>query len=163
LELASKLMTAVQIHAATAEDAPLVASILRTAFAEYESLYTPEAFAATVLNEEFVRRRLDEGPMWLAFHDGRAVGTVSAVLNENGLYVRGMAVIPSARGLGAGARLLAHVCDVAAAARAPRVFLSTTPFLASAIRLYRAFGFVRTEDGPDHLCGTPLFTMEKRL
>jgi len=88
---------------------------------------------------------------------------VSAVLNENGLYVRGMAVIPSARGLGAGARLLAHVCDVAAAARAPRLFLSTTPFLAGAIRLYTAFGFVRTEDGPDHLCGTPLFTMEKRL
>ena len=106
-------MTAVQINAATAEDAPLVASILRAAFAEYERLYTPEAFAATVLNEELVRRRLDEGPMWLAFHDGRAVGTVSAVLRENGLYVRGMAVIPSARGLGAGARLLAHVCDVA--------------------------------------------------
>ena len=163
MELASELMTAVQINAATAEDAPLVASILRAAFAEYERLYTPEAFAATVLNEELVRRRLDEGPMWLAFHDGRAAGTVSAVLRENGLYVRGMAVIPSARGLGAGARLLAHVCDVAAAPRAPRVFLSTTPFLASAIRLYRAFGFVRTEDGPDHLCGTPLFTMEKRL
>ena len=36
-------MTAVQIHAATAEDAPLVASILGTAFAEYESLYTAEA------------------------------------------------------------------------------------------------------------------------
>ena len=88
---------------------------------------------------------------------------MSAVLNENGLYVRGMAVIPSARGLGAGARLLAHVCDVAAAARAPRLFLSTTPFLAGAIRLYTAFGFVRTEDGPDHLCDTPLFTMEKRL
>ena len=53
-------MTAVQINAATAEDAPLVSSILRTAFAEYESLYTPEAFAATVLTEELVRRLINQ-------------------------------------------------------------------------------------------------------
>jgi putative acetyltransferase len=156
-------MIVVQIQTATAEDAPLIASILNAAFAEYKSLYTAEAFAATVLNEELVRARLHEGPMWLAVHDGRGVGTVSAVQRENGLYVRGMAVIPSARGLGAGARLLTHVCDVAAASQAPRVFLSTTPFLTSAIRLYESFGFVRTEDGPNQLRGTPLFTMEKRL
>jgi len=156
-------MTIVQITSATGEDAPLVASILHTAFGEYESLYTPAAFAATVLNEDLVRRRLAEGPIWLAWQNDRAVGTVSAVQKDDELYVRGMAVIPSVRGFGVGVQLLARVCDVAAAARLHRVFLSTTPFLDRAIRLYRTFGFVRTEDGPDDLCGTPLFTMEKRL
>jgi GNAT superfamily N-acetyltransferase len=156
-------MVAMQIKEVAAEEAPLVASILRAAFAEYESLYTPEAFAATVSSVDLVRQRLDEGPIWLAVHNGHAVGTVAAVRKDDGLYMRGMGVIPSARGLGAGARLLAHVCEVAVASRADRVFLSTTPFLADAIRLYQSFGFVRTEDGPNQLYGTPVFTMEKRL
>src|SRR6266567_134680 len=101
-------MAAMQIREATAEDASLVASILAAAFAEYESLYTPEAFAATVASAEFVWQRLDEGPIWLAVQDDHGVGTVGAVHKDDGLYMRGMAVIPAARGLGAGARLLAH-------------------------------------------------------
>ena len=43
------------------------------------------------------------------------------------------------------------------------MFLSTTPFLESAIRLYEKFGFQRTSDGPLDLFGTPLFTMQKSL
>ncbi len=41
------------------------------------------------------------------------------------------------------------------------MFLSTTPFLHSAIRLYERFGYRRTDDGMNDLFGTPLFTMEK--
>jgi hypothetical protein len=44
-----------------------------------------------------------------------------------------------------------------------RLFLSTTPFLAEAIRLYEREGFRRTPEGPQTLCGTPLITMEKPL
>jgi len=42
-----------------------------------------------------------------------------------------------------------------------RLYLSTTPFLHSAIRLYERCGFRRTDEGPHDLFGTPLFTMEK--
>jgi len=35
--------------------------------------------------------------------------------------------------------------------------------LSRAIRVYESFGFRRTEDGPQDLFGTPLFTMEKAL
>jgi hypothetical protein len=95
-------MDDVRNREATAEDSPLVVSILHSAFAEYEHLYTAQAFAATVLDEERVRKRLDEGPAWLALRGGRAVGTVSLVFRHEG---------------------------------------------------YKAFGFVRTEDGPHHSAG----------
>lgn len=41
--------------------------------------------------------------------------------------------------------------------------LSTTPFLARAIRLYEQSGFQPTTEGPSDLFGTPLFTMVKTL
>jgi hypothetical protein len=41
--------------------------------------------------------------------------------------------------------------------------LHTTPFLSRAIRCYERFGFVRSQDPPSNLFGTPLFTMEKQL
>lgn len=40
-------------------------------------------------------------------------------------------------------------------------FLSMTPFLDRAVRLYEKFGFMR--NGDDDLYGTPLIAMEKRL
>jgi len=44
-----------------------------------------------------------------------------------------------------------------------KLVLSTTPFLDRAIRLYESLGFIRTDEGPYDLHGTPLFTMEKVL
>jgi N-acetylglutamate synthase-like GNAT family acetyltransferase len=153
----------VQIRKATAEDAPLVASILRQAFAEYEPLYTTEAYAATTPKPDEVRIRMQEGPVWVALHDGHIVGTVSAVLKPTGVYVRGMAVRPASSGLGIGHLLLETVESFAAASGCKRLFLSTTPFLSRAIRLYEAAGFQRTSDGPHDLFDTPLFTMERLL
>jgi len=49
------------------------------------------------------------------------------------------------------------------AACAPRVFVSTTPFLHEAIALYERCGFVRCPDPHHALHGTPLFTLEKWL
>ncbi len=46
---------------------------------------------------------------------------------------------------------------------AERLFLSTTPFLTHAIRLYEHAGFQRNAEGSPDLFGTPLFTMVKPL
>ena len=101
--------------------------------------------------------------MWVLLRDHTIVGTVAAVPKEESLYIRGMAILPTARGQQLGELLLAHIESFAAAHHLKRLFLSTTPFLNDAIRLYERFGFRRIDAGPHDLFGTPLFTMEKML
>ncbi|HYG78967.1 MAG TPA: GNAT family N-acetyltransferase [Pyrinomonadaceae bacterium] len=153
--------SAVRVRPATPADAPSIAAVLHESFVEYKASYTDEAFAATTPAAEQVRRRMDEGPVWVATLDGVTVGTVSVVLRGESLYVRGMAVLPSARGRRVGEALLRRAEEFASARGCGRLFLSTTPFLSMAIKLYERAGFRRTDEGPHELCGTPLFTMEK--
>ena len=155
--------TAVQIREAVPVDARAIVSLLYESFLEYRSLYTPAGFAATAIGESEVLDRLREGPMLVATANGGIVGTVAMVAKGDALYLRGMAVHPSARGQRVGDRLLNEVEKFARSHGAQRLFLSTTPFLARAIRLYQRFGFRRVAGKPDDLFGTPLFTMEKYL
>jgi putative acetyltransferase len=153
----------VEIRRANAENASAVALVLRRAFAEFEPLYTKKGYAATTPEAETIVIRMQEGPLWLAVMEQQIVGTTSAVLQETGLYVRGMAVLPKARGFGVGRRLLEEVEAFAMANGCKRLFLNTTPFLRRAIRLYEDFGFRATDRQPHDLYGTPLFSMEKIL
>jgi N-acetylglutamate synthase-like GNAT family acetyltransferase len=152
-----------QIRRAEIGDCGAIADLLREAFAEFKSLYTEEGFAATAPGAEQIQARMSEGPVWVALHHAVMTGTVAAVKKGESVYVRGMAVLPSARGSGTGTRLLEQVESWAADEKITRLFLSTTPFLDSAIRLYEKSGFRRTAEGPHDLFGTPLFTMEKML
>jgi len=135
------------IRYATPNDAEAIASLLFESFVEYEQIVA----------------RMSEGPVWVAIHEEEIVGTVSVVAKAESLYIRGMAVLPSARGARIGALLLTHIAEFARREGFARLFLSTTPFLDRASRLYERFGFQRTSDEPRELFGTPLFTMEKPL
>ncbi len=152
-----------RVRAVRGADIEAVALVLREAFAEFEPLYTAAAFAATTPEPSELRRRLDEGPTWVAAIDDRIAGTVSALARPDGIYLRSMAVAPAARGRGAAILLLAAVETFARRHRASRIYLSTTPFLHAAIRLYETAGFARTPQPPHDLHGTPLVTMEKTL
>ena len=125
--------------------------------------YTPAAFAATVPSADAILARYDEGPVWVALCGDQVVGTVAAVLKQEGAYIRSMAITPDARGHGLSAQLLDHVERFACQHDAACLFLITTPFLTRAIRIYERYGFYRTGDGPNVLFGTPLFTMKKSL
>jgi len=149
-----------EIRLAKADDAVAIASVLLEAFGEYRTLYTDGGFAATTPTDKQILERMSEGPVWIALHGGIVVGTVSVVAKDRSLYVRGMAVLPSARGRRIGELLLMQIEKFADAQGCERLFLSTTPFLDRAIRLYRKFGFRRIDEGPHDLFGTPLFTME---
>ena len=106
---------------------------------------------------------MEEGPIWVVVQNDSIVGTASVVAKSDGPYIRGMAVLPAARGQSIGWLLLEHIEHFARAHGFARLFLSSTPFLAQAIRLYEHFGFRRTSGGPHDLLGTPLFTMEQAL
>jgi len=151
----------IRLRRARFRDAPAIALLLREAFAEYQPLYTPAGYEATVIANQQVLTRIKEGPVWIALLDESIVGTVSVVPRNKSLYIRGMAVSPSARGRRIGGMLLTQVEKFAMGQGSRRLFLSTTPFLDRAIRLYETFGFCKTDEGPHELFGTPLFTMEK--
>jgi ribosomal protein S18 acetylase RimI-like enzyme len=153
----------VRVRRATTDDVAWVASVLRQAFAEYEPLYTEQAYAATAPGTAEIVARMGQGPVWVAVHKEQIVGTGSVVPKPEGIYIRGMAVIPSGRRLGIGRRLLDEIQGFAIAQGCVCLFLSTTPFLSTAIRLYEAFGFRRMNNGPHDLFGTPLFTMKKTV
>lgn len=153
----------IQVREARSEDAEAVARVLYESFIEFRALYTDEGFAATTPRAEQIRIRMREGPVWLALQDTAALGTVAAVVKGTRLYMRGMAVLPATRGMRIAARLLEVVERHARREECGSLFLSTTPFLSGAIRLYEQAGFRRTAEGPHELGGTPLFTMEKNL
>jgi GNAT superfamily N-acetyltransferase len=153
----------VVIRRAGIADAALISAVLYESFIEFRGLYTDGGFAATALDAERIFLRMQEGPVWVALRDGAMLGTVAAVVQGESVYVRGMAVLPAARGSGAGTALLREVEGWAASQGCGRVCLSTTPFLASAIRLYERFGFRRVEEEAQDLFGTVLFRMEKRV
>ena len=149
------------IRKAVREDAERIAFILSGAFAEFRHLYTLEAFNATVISPAKVIERMKEGDVWLAIHDGEAVGTVASTEKKDALYIRGMAVLPKARGLKVGSCLLKHIEKEAMKKNYNQLLLSTTPFLHTAIELYKKYGF--TKGHKEEFFGTDLFIMEKSL
>lgn len=152
----------IRIRLAETGDADSIASLLLQSFVEYEPLYTPAGFAATAIPREQIVARMGEGPVWVTVRGEEIVGTVSVVARGESLYIRGMAVLPSARGERIGTLLLGHVEEYARSKGVSHLLLSTTPFLDRAIGLYEHFGFRRTSEGPHDLFGTQLLTMEKR-
>lgn len=122
-----------------------------------------EGYATTTPTGEQIRARWQEGPVWVAVRGDAIVGTVSAVLHGEELYVRSMAVVPAERGQGTGELLLRRVEEFACAHGYKRLTLTTTPFLSLAIRLYEGVGFRHSGRGPLDLFGTPLFEMVKEL
>lgn len=156
-------MNGIYLRLATAADLSEIVTLMHDSFVEYRSLYTDKGFMATTPNAEQIAVRMTEGPVWVAEHDASIVGTVSVVPRLDDLYIRGMAVLPKARGLQLGQLLLKEVEQFAREQNHRRLVLSTTPFLHRAIRLYDRAGFQRADEGPHELFGTPLFTMVKTL
>jgi N-acetylglutamate synthase-like GNAT family acetyltransferase len=151
-----------RIRRATPSDAKAVSALLKRAFQEYEPLYTPDAFVATVQPESGILERLEEGPLWVAETEKAVIGAVAAHRVQDFVMVRGMAVDPAARGQRIGKVLLGFTEDFARTQGVRSMSLYTTAFLLSAIRLYQSSGFAFTgEKAMPH--GTELLHMRKVL
>ncbi len=154
----------VQIRIASPGDAEKIGSLIREAFAPLENFYTTEAFAAVTPNAAEIRARFSEGAIWAALKNEEIIGTVSTVIEGKLLYIRSMAVLPSAQGLGIGRALLEAVENYAIENGFENLFLYTLPFLSGAIRLYEQNGFERgTDTSAEEFFGMPGLTMEKKL
>lgn len=154
----------IEIRRAVEDEADAIAGVLREAFAEFSTDYTPEAFAIVTPPADEITGRFDEGPIWVAVKQDEIVATVSTVPEPEWLYIRSMAVLPSAQGLGLGGKLLEAVERHAIEAGFERLFLYTTNFSLDAIRLYEKNGFRRGRDmSADEWYGTPGLAMEKKI
>jgi N-acetylglutamate synthase-like GNAT family acetyltransferase len=82
------------------------------------------------------------GRVFMALHDGEAVGCVALMKMEDGGYeVAKMTVSETLRGSGLGRRLMQRCIDAGAELGATRLYLETNSTLAPALALYRAMGF----------------------
>jgi GNAT superfamily N-acetyltransferase len=153
---------AIRIRKAKHGDAAAIKSLLYESFLEYERAYTPEAFRITTPEKREIESRIKHWTVWIALHADVVVGTVSAHPEGEALHIRSMAVRPSMQGRGIGKLLLPRVEKFASANAYKRLVLNTTPFLASAIRLYERFGFRATGSERDWF-GTTVSTMAKEV
>jgi len=152
-----------QIRKARVNDSSAVSKILLKAFLPFRAFYTKQAFNATIISAETVVQRMTEGEVFLATYNERPIGTVSVLFKEDGCNLKGMAVLPEAQGMKVGYNLLRLVEDVALDNGMKRLYLCTTPFLLSAIHLYKRFGFDKIGDHFYDFFGTQIFSMEKLL
>jgi len=126
----------VKIGFAIADDSETIASLIREAFSPFESEYTPGAFEYTTPKVDEVRRRFEEGPIWIAELNGESVGTVSGLPDGDRIYIRSMAIKPSVQRGGIGQGLLDSLEAYAREAGFEKIYLYTTHVLPGAKRLY---------------------------
>jgi putative acetyltransferase len=159
---ATRHQAGIRIRKAKHGDAAAIESLLYESFLEYERAYTPEAFRITTPEKREIERRIKHWTVWVALRGNVIVGTVSAHPEGETLHIRSMAVRPSMRRRGIGKLLLQRVEKFASANRYKCLILNTTPFLASAIRLYERLGFRATGSERDWF-GTTVSAMTKQV
>ncbi|HUR99934.1 MAG TPA: GNAT family N-acetyltransferase [Pyrinomonadaceae bacterium] len=154
----------VQIRRAVETDAEVISEVLLESFSTFREHYTPEAFEIVTPSAELIRERFAEGPMWIGIIDETIVGTASAMPEPDWLYVRSIAVLPSARGMGIAGKLLDAIEEYAVSEGFEKLFLYTTYFTTGAVELYEKHGYLRGRDTTaDEWYGTPGLEMEKKI
>ena len=161
-----KKASQLEVRLAGPGDEATVSRLLLEAFEPYRREYTAGGFADTTASADVVRQRFEIGRVWLAFDGDEAVGTVTALPAETGegVYIRSMAVTPSAQGRGVGQKLLETIEADARVRGETRLHLYTTFVLPAAQPLYEKNGFVVTrETAPEEWHNMGGVEMEKIL
>jgi N-acetylglutamate synthase-like GNAT family acetyltransferase len=112
---------------------------------EYGLDTTFEPYVAEPLSA-FVRAGADAGRIWVAERDGRMLGCVAIVRDPDASgQLRWFILVPEARRLGLGKRLLQSAIDYAHDDGLRSIYLWTFDALDAAIHLYRQHGFIETD------------------
>jgi GNAT superfamily N-acetyltransferase len=134
-------MDILQIRRARDEDADAILTCLAAAFETYHRQYTPEAFAATVLDKDTIHLRLRELCVLVAVSEREVVGTIGYSVRGTEGHLRGMAVLPGRQGTGVASKLLQTAEAQLLARGCNRATLATTGPLQRAIRFYECHGY----------------------
>ena len=134
------------IRAATAEDVPLILTLVR-ALAEYER----EPESAQLTEADLLRDGFGPAPAYsclIAEHDGTACGfalfyPIYSTWAGRSLYLEDLFVQPAFRGFGIGKALLARVATIAAATGYARLDWSVLRWNEPAIGFYEGLGAIR--------------------
>ena len=156
------MASTVDVRLAVPADAEAISNILAEAFGAYRENYTPEAFEVVTPPSTEIAKRFGEGPQWVAEVNDEIVGTVSVTTEPEGLYIRSMAVSPSAQGSGVGHKLMDAVNKFADESDHERIFLYTTYFVPGAKQFYESHGYKWVRDTTaEEWYGTPGLEMDR--
>lgn len=136
---------ALQIRLAVPQDSDQILECLEVTFAPYKDLYTPAAFADTVLDSFTVKTRMQQMRVIVALLGDQIVGTVSGAPRGAGEgHVRGMAVLPDYQSTGVAKDLLEAIEHWLKENSCNRVTLDTTLPLQRAMKFYEKNGYTRS-------------------
>ena len=154
----------ISVRRAAPGDEEAIAALILAAFAPFRDEYTAGAFEYTTPTAAAIRPRFEEGPIWIAEKNGKAVGTVSGMPDGDRFYIRSMAIRPSEQRGGIGQRLLDALESYAVEAGFRKLYLYTTFVLPGAKRLYEKNGFyILRETLAEEWFDMPGLEMEKGI
>jgi len=116
-------------------------AVIQAAFREYDGTLVPPSAALTETVDSLARR-LAGGAVFLAEgSDGVVLGAICAEARGDSVYLDRLAVLPSARGHGIAAALVAAVEAFAAAAGCASVTLGVRLALPGNVRIFERLGY----------------------
>lgn len=133
------------------EDNPAIASIIRATLTEFGANHPGTVFTDPTTDDLHRLFQMPRSAYRVATHEGRLLGGAgifpSEGLPEATCELVKMYLVPEARSIGLGRRMIADCLDLAREAGFLHVYIETMPELARAVEVYRRFGF-RDLPGP---------------
>lgn len=147
----------VELRQATQQDAGMIRTLTREAYAKWVPLLGREPLPMTTdYNEAVKQHRFD-----LLYLDGKLVALIELIPHEDHLWIENVAVLPSYQGKGLGHRLMAHAEQVATQLNLSLLKLLTNGAFTENIRLYQKLGYRIDREWP--FMGGVTVDMSKKL
>jgi putative acetyltransferase len=133
------------------EDNPTIASIIRATLTEFGANHPGTVFTDPTTDDLYHLFQTPGSAYRVATHEGRMLGG-AGIFPSEGLpagtcELVKMYLVPEARSIGLGRRMIADCLDMAREAGFRHVYIETMPELKRAVDVYRRFGF-RDLPGP---------------
>lgn len=136
-------MTDLTIRSVNDDDASGLIALIEGVFAEYPDCVLDVDADMPELRQPATDSRRNKGCWWVAECDGRVVGSVALVADDDTIELKRLYVNASARRRGLGAHLVKLVECEAAQRDAARIVLWTDTRFLDAHRLYERLGYRR--------------------